>query len=428
MAEVDQDGNELGNYKRFVDADASKFPYLNVVGTFDDEVTFQSSVCNCSDEYVYKFNEHYYCINGDKVQALESIHTYDCGQTGTINGTGSPLSDYTEIGDVVEESSDFCEDEVEYMWVLKTDVSECMVFQDRWVDSGYTCSGISGYDKYLVQKKQIWDDEHGWVDTNPLITAATLVEKDSEDCGFVPYEKRYFTMIALEDCQISWEGKTYAPSTYNSPQYSATTTDRWMDGLPYRSAFTISVSAGTKVIWRGECKAHEGSWYPGKPDNDGIGCFYSTGNIIVEGNSMSLFYKDDFEGKTTFPSDSGERPKLALLLNGSKVVDAENLILPATSLTARCYYKMFGGSTLLTKAPKLPAETLAYQCYYGMFMNCYSLNSVTCLATNISATGCTSYWLSNVAANGTFTKASGMTSWTEGGSGIPSGWTVVDYS
>ena len=115
-------------------------------------------------------------------------------------------------------------------------------------------------------------------------------------------------------------------------------------------------------------------------------------------------------------------------MNGSKVVDAENLILPATSLTARCYYKMFGGSTLLTKAPKLPAETLAYQCYYGMFMNCYSLNSVTCLATNISATGCTSYWLSNVAANGTFTKASGMTSWTEGGSGIPSGWTVVDYS
>lgn len=194
MVETDQDGNELGNYKRFVDADASKFPYLNVVGTFDDEVTFQSSVCNCSDENVYKFNEHYYCINGDKVQALESIHTYDCGQTGTINGTGSPLSDYTEIGDVVEESSDFCEDEVEYMWVLKTDVSDCMVFQDRWVDSGYTCSGNSGYDKYLVQKQQIWDDEDGWIDTDPLVTAATLVEKNSEFCGYVPPPKyTYYT-------------------------------------------------------------------------------------------------------------------------------------------------------------------------------------------------------------------------------------------
>ena len=189
MAEVDQDGNELGNYKRFVDADASKFPYLNVVGTFDDEVTFQSSVCNCSDENVYKFNEHYYCINGDKVQALESIHTYDCGQSGTINGTGSPLSDYTEIGNVVEESSDFCEDEVEYMWVLKTDVSECMAFISRWVDSGYTCSGASGYDKYLVQKQQRWDDTEGWVDTDPLVTAATLVERNSDFCGYVPTPK-----------------------------------------------------------------------------------------------------------------------------------------------------------------------------------------------------------------------------------------------
>jgi len=186
MAEVDQDGNELGNYKRFVDADASKFPYLNVVGTFDDEVTFQSSVCNCSDEYTYKFLSHYYCIDGDKVEALENVHTYDCGKSGTINGTGSPISDYTELGDVVESDSDFCEDEVEYMWVLKTDKSECVTITRRWVDSGYTCSGESGYDKYLVQKEQIWDDDLGWVDTDPLITAATLVEKDSEDCGFVP--------------------------------------------------------------------------------------------------------------------------------------------------------------------------------------------------------------------------------------------------
>lgn len=189
MAEVDQDGNEIGNYKRFSGATEENFPYLNVVGTFDDEVTFQSSVCNCSDDYTYKFLGHYYCVNGDKVEALENVHTYDCGKSGTINGTSSPLSDYTEIGNVVEESSDFCEDEVEYMWVLKTDKSECVTNTSRWVDSGYTCSGITGYDKYLVQKEQIWDDELGWVDTDPLITAATLVEKDSEDCGYVPTPK-----------------------------------------------------------------------------------------------------------------------------------------------------------------------------------------------------------------------------------------------
>jgi len=62
-----------------------------------------------------------------------------------------------------------------------------------------------------------------------------------------------------------------------------------------------------------------------------------------------------------------------------------------------------------------------------MFSYCANLNSVTCLATNISATDATSDWLEGVAATGTFTKAVGMTGWTpNSSSGIPSGWTVVD--
>jgi hypothetical protein len=69
-----------------------------------------------------------------------------------------------------------------------------------------------------------------------------------------------------------------------------------------------------------------------------------------------------------------------------------------------------------------------------MFLNCSNLNSVTCLATDISASNCTGYWLNNVAASGTFHKASTMSSWTVGPQGtydnvkgIPSGWTVENY-
>ena len=58
-----------------------------------------------------------------------------------------------------------------------------------------------------------------------------------------------------------------------------------------------------------------------------------------------------------------------------------------------------------------------------MFAGCTSLNSVTCMATDISADGCTTAWLDGVAPTGTFTKASGVT-WYTGSSGIPSGWTV----
>jgi hypothetical protein len=89
---------------------------------------------------------------------------------------------------------------------------------------------------------------------------------------------------------------------------------------------------------------------------------------------------------------------------------------------------MFYGCTSLTTAPQLPATTLVQSCYQNMFSNCTSLNSITCLATAKSISYYTNGWVSGVAASGTFTKAASMSSWTTGASGIPSGWTVVDYS
>ena len=102
--------------------------------------------------------------------------------------------------------------------------------------------------------------------------------------------------------------------------------------------------------------------------------------------------------------------------------------LPATILADYCYQRMFYNCTSLTTAPTLPATTLADSCYYMMFYSCSSLRAITCLATDISAANCTTSWLYGVAANGTFAKDSSMSSWSRGIKGIPSGWTVVDYS
>ena len=99
-------------------------------------------------------------------------------------------------------------------------------------------------------------------------------------------------------------------------------------------------------------------------------------------------------------------------------------VLPITNMGTICCEWMFCNCTSLTTAPELPATTLVEKCYYRMFESCTNLSSVTCLATNISATDCTKYWLSGVSAAGTFTKAASMTDWTTGGSGIPSGWTT----
>ncbi len=103
--------------------------------------------------------------------------------------------------------------------------------------------------------------------------------------------------------------------------------------------------------------------------------------------------------------------------------------LPATTLEVNCYSAMFEGCTSLTKAPDLPATTLADLCYRQMFTGCTALKEIKCLATDISASDCTTDWVKDVPTGtppGTFTKASGMTGWTTGADGIPSGWTSQD--
>ena len=100
--------------------------------------------------------------------------------------------------------------------------------------------------------------------------------------------------------------------------------------------------------------------------------------------------------------------------------------LPAKTLSNYCYKSMFSGCTSLTTAPTLPAKTLLSECYYSMFNGCTKLRAVTCLATNISASNCTSYWVYGVAESGTFTTPS-STNWEiDSPNGIPSGWTRLN--
>lgn len=101
-------------------------------------------------------------------------------------------------------------------------------------------------------------------------------------------------------------------------------------------------------------------------------------------------------------------------------------ILPATTLQPSCYESMFGNCTSLTSSPILPATTLASSCYKEMFRGCSNLSEVTCLATSIGAYQCLNNWLGSVKSSGTFTTPS-STAWPSGASGIPAGWTRVNY-
>ena len=131
---------------------------------------------------------------------------------------------------------------------------------------------------------------------------------------------------------------------------------------------------------------------------------------------------------STLVSDMIEVPEYlfaCLFYGDTNLMSAGELKLPWTTVRVSCFQSMFNGCSSLTKAPELPATTLVDNCYFNAFYNCSKLSEVTCLATNISATGATTNWLSGCSSTGTFTCATGMSStWTSGASGIPEGWTI----
>ena len=200
--------------------------------------------------------------------------------------------------------------------------------------------------------------------------------------------------------------------------------------------------------------------------------FGGTCTFKAKNNIMSLINAEDFATITQIPSYQYMFSNMFYQCTG--LLDAYDLLLPATTLYGYCYNHMFRDCSSLVRAPKkLPALTLAEYCYNWMFLGCSSLTSAPELPATTLAEGsyiemfdgCTSLtsapempeatfvasqsymfynctnlsyvkclwtgspnpyqWLHNVAATGTFVKKAGVT-WPSGESGIPSGWTVEE--
>lgn len=184
------------------------------------------------------------------------------------------------------------------------------------------------------------------------------------------YAKEYLTFVALESGTFTLTVPANVTSTYmTSVSYSTDDGANWTTTTIDNTLQTITtptINAGDKVLWKGEGKQMYGS------------NFSSTGNFNVSGNIMSMLYGDNFENQTFFPSTStypyvSDSNFKRLFLNCTKVISANNLKLPATTLTSDCYWEMFYGCTSLTTSPELPATTIGTRCYNDMFKNCTSL-------------------------------------------------------
>ena len=219
----------------------------------------------------------------------------------------------------------------------------------------------------------------------------------------------------------------------------------WTDITSTGEGTIITVNDGDKVQFRADnFNNHNGTSY-----------FLGTAMYNAYGNIMSLINPTDFENlfelndNYTFAHLFGGGTTYGYTNTG--IIDASNLVLPATVLTDHAYDGMFANCLNLVAAPALPAKTLVGFCYQEMFNNCSSLvkapelladyvpsyayyymfagcsklDYVKCLATGFESFGSTNRWLRDVRSTGTFVKHPNAT-WTTGEDGIPAGWTIID--
>ena len=257
----------------------------------------------------------------------------------------------------------------------------------KWVTvSGeYVCDTGN---KYAKEKEQVSEDGGmTWTDTGQT-RAGTLIEVNSEDCGYTPPTptiQTYLTIQSLEDnntigfkCNLNNVKRTISISTDNGVTWTGKTSST-------SGKILATLNTGEKMLIKGDNSSYAMSETTGYSYN----YFTSTKQFVLEGNIMSLINSTNFENLNTLTS---ERTFYRLFYNCSKLVSAENLSLPAMTLTRDCYGSMFVSCTSLTTAPSvLPATTLAERCYYGMFHNCSSLTTAPELPATTLANYCYRY-------------------------------------
>lgn len=180
-----------------------------------------------------------------------------------------------------------------------------------------------------------------------------------------PYSQQYFTIVPLETGTTIGMTRNKTKISYRINNASKMQLTNWTE---------LAIGSTTPASTTGD--KFEFKMVNPKIDKDyGIGTFTVSKSFDVEGNIMSLIYGadgDNFKNRTSLTSEGA----LAhLFTNNTMIKSAENLSLPAQTLSKKCYYNMFNSCPNLTTPPKfVPAVTLAVKCCEGMFYECTKLN------------------------------------------------------
>ena len=198
------------------------------------------------------------------------------------------------------------------------------------------------------------------------------------------YSKEYLTIEALTDATVLFnknDGNISRTIQYSKDKNTWNTISFVHPSGDITESSSVSLLAGEKLYLKGNNSSYGST-------NGGfcrINIHKGSGNIY--GNIMSLIYGDNFYGQTVLDTPYSFFCFFKAAYHNN-IIDASNLILPATTLSTDCYSNMFSYCEHLTTAPELPATTLARYCYFAMFSNCTSLTTAPELPATTLATGC----------------------------------------
>ena len=214
--------------------------------------------------------------------------------------------------------------------------------------------------------------------TEPWVsyTMETSAVSFNKGGGGHDYSQDYFTFEILTGGNITW-------SYWDDDEGDFTDATKTIyysknDGEWTEMSRTLSVDAGDVIRFKGDNDAYSDSEF------DYNSFINSTAVFNAKGNIMSLISSSNFTSLTALTTAY----TFCQFLVTCEVVDASNLVLPATILGRSCYFFMFEGCTSLTSAPALPATTLAETCYGNMFEGCTSLTQAPELPATTLANDC----------------------------------------
>lgn len=178
---------------------------------------------------------------------------------------------------------------------------------------------------YKKQQEVKYPGSDDWIPTGQY-EKGNLIEEDSPDCGYTPptpsgYSDQYLTIWAKSPFSIMFSGSSAVTVANTYIEYSTNSGSSWST---MTSGTYLDFPAYQKVMIRGNLTpiATQGI---GK-----IGAGADRGGTIIEGNVMSLLYGNNFRNQVNL---NGKNYAFYNLFNGSGYVNAENLILPATTLS-----------------------------------------------------------------------------------------------